>query len=58
MPMKVAKDLFGEDASESEMSLEMNKSPKEEVVIIEGREIPKEIYNLCILHYLRQQYGE
>lgn len=58
MQMKVAKDLFGEDVSESEISSEMNKSPKEEVIIIKGIEIPKEIYNLCILHYLEQQYGD
>lgn len=58
MPIKVAKDLFGDDVQESEVSSEMSKSPKEEVIIIKGIEIPKEIYNLCILHYLGQQYGD
>ena len=51
-------NLLGEEVDSSEMKKAMEGSPKSEVVIIKGREIPKDVYNLCVLHYLSCQYGD
>ena len=55
---EVIKNLLGEEVAVSEAISEMSKPSKEETLVIEGEEIPRRIYNLCVNHYLASQYGE